>query len=79
MGYYNMMDYGGMMGYGGWWLLVGALFWILILVALILAIYWLYRNIRGSGGSAIEILRQRYARGEMSKKEFDEKMKDLGR
>jgi len=55
------------------------LFWVLFIVGLIVGIRWLI----GTGkeqkqDSAIEILRQRYARGEINKEEFEVKKKDLG-
>ena len=54
------------------------LFWALVIVGLIVGIRWLL----GKGkeeklDSAIEILRQRYARGEINKDEFEAKKKDL--
>lgn len=76
---YGMMNYGNMMGYGDWWWVFGLLFWALVFVALALAVYWLYRNVR-SGGTALsasDILKQRYAKGEISKKEYQEMKKDL--
>ncbi len=63
--------------------LVG-LFWIAVIVAILFLIRWLivstrHRN-RGAKptDSALEILRIRYAKGEISKEEFEEKKKDLG-
>jgi putative membrane protein len=54
------------------------LFWVLIIVAVVLGIRWLIgqgKELRSD--SALEILRQRYARGEINKEEFDAKRKDL--
>ena len=75
------MGFGMMDGYGmssGMWIL-GLIFWILILVGLILLIKYLWE---GAGAkrveeSALEVLRKRYAKGEISKEEFEEKKKDL--
>jgi putative membrane protein len=75
---FGIMDYGyGMMG-GGMWIF-GIIFWILILAGLVLLIKYLWE---GGGGrrseeSALEVLKKRYARGEISKEEFEEKKKDL--
>lgn len=74
----GMMNYGNTIGYGGWWWVFGLLFWALVFIALVLLVYWLYRNIRGGGQSASEILKQRYARGEITRKQYDEMKKDLG-
>jgi uncharacterized membrane protein len=67
---------GGLDGLG--WVL-GLVFWVLVLIALILLIVWLYKGVSGAGGkqSASEILRQRYAKGEISKKQYEEMKKDL--
>ena len=58
------------------------LFWILIIVGFILFIKWLAqqgkpRETRTGGEEALEILKKRYARGEINKEEFDQKKKDL--
>jgi putative membrane protein len=55
------------------------LFWVLFIVGLIVGIRWLI----GKGkdhhpDTAMDILRQRYARGEINKEEFEAKKKDLG-
>jgi len=76
----NMMS--GSMGTGSWWLwsVVGMLFWIALLVALILLIIWLYKKVAGQatiGGSALEILKKRFAKGEITKKEFETMKKEI--
>ena len=81
------MMYGLYNGYGGWgggsmmgWFGGGIMmiaFWVL-LVALIM---WIVREFRGtttkSNSNALEILKERYAKGEIDKKEFEEKKKDI--
>jgi putative membrane protein len=71
----------GVWGLGGMavMLCMMLLFWGLVITALVVSIRWLIRQ--GSGGrpdAALEILRQRYARGEINKDEFDAKKRDLG-
>lgn len=54
------------------------LFWILVIVGIVLAVRWLVREGKERrSDSALEILRQRYARGEINKEEFDAKKRDL--
>ncbi len=75
---FGMMDgYGyGMMG-GGYWIL-GLIFWILVIIGLVLLIKYLWRGgAKREEESALEILKKKYARGEISKEEFEEKKKDL--
>lgn len=77
-GWNNMM--GGWNGFGilGWVLML--LFWLL----LILGVIALCRYLGGSGKTTkndktpLEILKERYAKDEIDKKEFEEKKKDLG-
>ena len=79
---------GNMMGgYGGGYLgIVGMLlqffFWALIIVGVVFIIKWLVDQGRptstNSGeGSALEILKMRYARGEIDKDEYQSKRSDL--
>lgn len=83
-----MMPGGGMMGWGlgGLGMAGGGLFmllvWGLIVVGAVLTVRWLWdRGGQASGGqgqdSALVILRQRYARGEIDREEFAAKKRDL--
>ena len=83
------MWYGfGRLGYRGglflpWLSWVGPIamvvFWVLIVVAIVFFIRYLVRGPRSAAhdGSAMEILKARYARGEISKEEFEGKRRDL--
>lgn len=73
--------YGDMFGWG----LGGGIMMIIFWVAIILFIVWIVKEASGRNDSdktrhdksAIEILEERYAKGEIDKKEFEEKKKDL--
>ena len=76
----------GMMGgWGmGWFgMIFMAAFWILIIVGLVFLVKWLIQTTSSSketrlgGSKAADILKERYARGEIDKDEFDAKRKDL--
>lgn len=76
--------FGGMMGWGhmgGWSLLLMTLIWIIIIVGIALLIYFLVvKNIHTkslSHDSALDILRRRYAKGEISKDEYERMKADL--
>ena len=66
------------------WFIMMGLFWIALIVAVILFIRWLVlaasrkKHELRSEDSALEILRTRYAKGEINKEEFEQKKKDLG-
>lgn len=84
---------GGGMGYGGWGgggMLLGGVVWVLLLVLGIMAIVWVVRAAthaphhgapypprldRGSAG--LDILEERYARGEVDREEYLQKRADL--
>ena len=60
----------------------GPLMMVAVWAAVILFVVWLVRGARGgaqgeNGKSALEILKERYAKGEIERKEFEEKKKDL--
>ena len=55
-----------------------SLFWGLVIVAVVFGIRWLISQGKESrSDSALEILRQRYARGEINKEEFEARKQDL--
>lgn len=85
-GYWGNMGPGMMnWGYGSNWL--GTLTWLAILIAVVVAMIALVRWMTLSGSSsskphhasdsAIEILRRRYARGEITKEQFTAMKHDL--
>ena len=60
------------------WALVSLAPMVLALVGAVLGIRWLARATgRSRPDAALEILRERYARSEISKEEFDAKRRDL--
>lgn len=65
--------------WGSWGLgmmLIGLVFWGLVVVGIVVGIRWLVGQ--GSDShSALEVLRQRYARGEIDRDEFEAKKRDL--
>ena len=73
----------GMMGWGWFGPLFMLVFWVLIVVLIILLVRRLvsagHPNVTGppQENSALEILKKRYARGEINKEEFEDKKKDL--
>ncbi len=76
-GMHPMGGMGGMWGMGLMFMML--LFWFLVIAGLILVVRWFLSDQRERRGSdsALEILRQRYARGEINKEEFEAKKRDL--
>ena len=69
---YNTM---GFYPYGGWIMLFWIIFWIIV-------VYLIYKLLSNntdwfSGKNSLEILKKRYAKGEITKKQFDQMKRDL--
>jgi len=73
MVYYNMWDM--MYGTGFGWL--GMIFMILFWIAIIWLIVWTVQQLTKNKESSTEILEKRYAKGEISKKQYSEMKKEL--
>jgi putative membrane protein len=79
---WHMMP-GGMGGYG----ILGILFWVVLIAIVVSLIVYLMRGDtarseeerKGGSRTALDILEERYARGEIDKEEFEEKKRDLTR
>ncbi len=69
----------GMMGYGygasPWWGVAMLAFWAVLIVGVVLLVAWLVRQGRPTPGGgddrALAILRERFARGEITAEQFD--------
>lgn len=75
----GMMGGWGMGWFGSIFMLV---FWVLVIVGLVFLIKWLIQTTKGGAevtrsSRALDILKERYARGEINKEEFEEKKRDL--
>ncbi len=83
-----MMPGGMMGGWGGWgmgygffgWFIM-LLFWIAIIAGVVLLVRWLIDQgkLKGpqTGESALDILKKRYARGEIDREQFENMKREL--
>lgn len=67
-------------GFGGIGFIFMAFWWVLIIALVVLGIRWFMRQSQDNQQqthSALDTLKDRYAKGEIDKREFEEKKKDL--
>lgn len=75
-----MNGYGVMGGFGGIFMI---LWWVIIIVGVVALVRWLGISSIGTGGSSggqrqpLDILKERYARGEIDEQEFQKIKRDL--
>ncbi|MDA8423162.1 MAG: SHOCT domain-containing protein [Nitrospiraceae bacterium] len=67
---------------GGMWMFFHFLFWTLVVIGAILLIVWIVRQAERRTGdhaeeTALNILKKRYTRGEITKEEYDKVKKDI--
>ena len=79
MGSYGYGWDGGWMGFG----IIGMLmFWVLMIVGIVVLVKWVigsqFSRSLPPTKTAIDIVKERYARGEIDKEEFEQKKRDLG-
>ena len=78
----SMGEY-GMGGYGLWGGLVMVLFWGIIIILVIAVVRWLmgdrHSQMHEHSNRALEILEERYARGEIEREEYLQRRDDLKR
>ncbi len=77
--------YGPHMWDGGWWMIFGLLMMIVFIAAIVVVVVrWLGGSGHGgapyppSGKTPLDILKERFARGEIDKGEFEERRRALG-
>ena len=71
-----------MMGFGGFGMIFGFIFFIAIVIGVILLIVWLVRRpgcsiTNKTSARSLEILKERYAKGELTKEQYESMKKDL--
>jgi putative membrane protein len=78
--------HGSHMWGGGWWMFLGPLMMIVFIAAIVAAVVLIVRWLGGSYGAAplsppgkapLDILKERFARGEIDKEEFEERRRVL--
>ena len=74
--------YGMMAPGGGWMMLFGGVFWLLLLILILGAITrlgpWGHHHTQGARrSSGLDILEERYAKGEIQREEYLQKKRDL--
>ncbi len=76
-----MMGYGG--GFGGFGMMIGMITHLAFTAMIIMAVIWMFKTVFRGGkevqiqNGALEILKQRYAKGEITTEEYQTMKKEL--
>lgn len=77
---YPQGNYGYGMLFGGWigWVFM-ILWWAIVVIAVIALVRWAvkFKKYHGADKSPVEIIKERYAKGEITREEFEKMRKDL--
>ena len=72
-----MMYWDGM----GWWMILGSIWMVLFWGGLIVLVIWGIKKLAQSGGggtkNALDVAKERYAKGEITREQFEQIKKDL--
>lgn len=75
------MHMGWNYGFGWLMMLFMMLFWLILIVGLVILIIWAVRRTQGPGGvsedTALDTLNKRYARGEISREEYERMKQEI--
>jgi len=87
MGYGYGPQWGMIGGWGGYGFgLIHMVVWVVILIAIIVGVVWLVRAMAAQGGHhplpprrspGLDVLEERYARGEINREEYLQKKRDI--
>ena len=80
------MMWSGFDGMGWGWIGLGMvhmlLFWVLVILGIAVLVRWLGGGVGSSGGQiaprAMDILKARYAKGELTREQFEQMKRDIG-
>jgi putative membrane protein len=72
----GMMGWGGI-GYGWWMPIVGVVFLIVVIVGLYLVFSGYRKPEKPATGSALDILKERYAKGEITEEQYQKMKKEI--
>ena len=73
-----MGEYGHGWGMGmGWWWIIGLIVLIAVIFILVKSMNRSTGYVQSSGKTALDILKERYASGEIDKEEYEKRKKDL--
>ena len=76
----NMMGWGS--GMGGFGIILNIIIWVAVIIGIVFLVRWIagfakQKDQATKEDSALEILKKRYASGEINKEEFEQKKKDI--